>query len=63
MGDADGQNDNEIACRPPPDGKFLMLLFGFTSVLLKPIPFLLHCFCGIFLKMVMKKNKGSIAIM
>lgn len=41
MGDADGKNDNEIASRPPPNGKILMVLSGFTTVLLKPIDFLI----------------------
>lgn len=50
MGDADGKNDNEIASRPPPDGKFLMVLSGFTILLLKPILFLSYCFCVFFLR-------------
>lgn len=41
MGDADGKNDNELASRSPPNGKFLMVLFGFTIVLLKPTVFLI----------------------
>lgn len=39
MEDSGGKNDNEIASGPSPDEKFLMVLFGFSVVLLTPIPF------------------------
>lgn len=45
MGDAAGKNDNEIASEPPPDGKFLVILFGFTIFFLKPTLFFLYCSC------------------
>lgn len=44
MRDADGKIDNEIAFRPLLDGKFLMVLFGFTIVFLNNS----YCFGGIF---------------
>ena len=48
MGDAHGKNDNEIASRPPSNGKFLSVLFGFTIVLLKPTKVFLILFLWIF---------------
>ena len=48
MGDAHGKNDNEITSRPPFNGKFLVVLFGFTIVLLKPTMVFLIVFLWIF---------------
>ena len=63
MGDAHGKNENEIASRPPSSGKFLVVLFGFTIVLLKPTMVFLTLFLWIlFLTIGDEKNKGSIAI-
>lgn len=62
MGDAHGKNDKEIASRPPSNGKFLVVLFGFTIVLLKPTMVFLILFLWIFLTIGDEKNKGSIAI-
>lgn len=62
MGDAHGKNDNEIASRPPSNGKFLSVLFGFTIVLLKPAMVFLILFLWIFLTIGDEKNEGSISI-
>lgn len=48
MGDAHGKNDNEIASRPPFNGKFLVVMFGFTIVLLKPTMVFLIVFLWTF---------------